>query len=50
MHEFPRQGTELPWRVHQNYILDRKMFRPGPTAFQGLEFTRAPAKSAAAAG
>jgi cation diffusion facilitator CzcD-associated flavoprotein CzcO len=50
MHEFPRQGTELPWRVHQNYILDRKMFRPGPAAFEGLEFTRAPAKSTAAAG
>jgi cation diffusion facilitator CzcD-associated flavoprotein CzcO len=47
MHEFPKQGNALPWRVHQNYILDRKMFRPGPEAFQGLEFTRAPAKAAA---
>ena len=49
IHEFPRQGEALPWRVHQNYILDRKMFRPGPDAFEGLEFTRAPAKTTAAA-
>jgi monooxygenase len=48
IHEFPRQGETLPWRVHQNYILDRKMFRPGPEAFEGLEFTRTPARSAAA--
>ena len=47
IHEFPRQGETLPWRVHQNYILDRKMFRPGAAAFEGLEFTRAPAKAAA---
>jgi cation diffusion facilitator CzcD-associated flavoprotein CzcO len=38
--EFPKQGHALPWRVHQNYILDRKMFRPGPAAFDGLEFSR----------
>ncbi|MBK5307041.1 MAG: NAD(P)/FAD-dependent oxidoreductase [Frankiaceae bacterium] len=47
MHEFPRQGDALPWRVHQNYILDRKLFRPGPAAFDGLEFTCAgPRRSA----
>jgi cation diffusion facilitator CzcD-associated flavoprotein CzcO len=46
MHEFPRQGETLPWRVHQNYILDRKMFKPGPEAFGGLEFRRAPARAA----
>jgi cation diffusion facilitator CzcD-associated flavoprotein CzcO len=46
--QFPRQGHALPWRVHQNYILDRRMFRPGPAAFEGLEFSRAPASSAAA--
>jgi cation diffusion facilitator CzcD-associated flavoprotein CzcO len=50
MHEFPKQGESLPWRVHQNYILDRKMFRPGPEAFEGLEFTRAAAKTTAVAG
>ena len=42
-----KAGRTLPWLVHQNYILDRKMFRPGPAAFEGLEFTRAPAKAAA---
>jgi monooxygenase len=50
IHEFPRQSDRLPWLVHQNYILDRKMFRPGPAAFEGLEFTRAPATTATAAG
>jgi monooxygenase len=42
---FPKQGTALPWRVHQNYIRDRKMFRPGPGAFDGLEFRRAAARA-----
>ncbi|MCW2570121.1 MAG: cyclohexanone monooxygenase [Frankiales bacterium] len=45
--EFPKQGHALPWRVHQNYILDRKMFRPGSATFDGLEFTRAPASTSA---
>jgi monooxygenase len=45
--EFPKQGHALPWRVHQNYILDRKMFRPGSATFDGLEFTRAPAAASA---
>jgi cation diffusion facilitator CzcD-associated flavoprotein CzcO len=45
--EFPKQGHALPWRVHQNYILDRKMFRPGSATFDGLEFTRAPASASA---
>jgi cation diffusion facilitator CzcD-associated flavoprotein CzcO len=35
---FPRQGHALPWRVHQNYLRDRRMFKPGPAAFDGLEF------------
>jgi hypothetical protein len=46
--EFPKQGHALPWRVHQNYILDRKMFRPSSATFDGLEFTRAPAGHARA--
>jgi monooxygenase len=50
VHEFPRQSDESPWRVHQNYIRDRKMFRPGAEAFAGLEFARRPAMAARAAG
>jgi hypothetical protein len=38
--DFPRQSDEQPWMVHQNYFRDRKMFRPGPEAFAGLEFLR----------
>jgi monooxygenase len=45
--EFPKQGHALPWRVHQNYILDRKMFRPSSATFDGLEFTRASASATA---
>jgi cation diffusion facilitator CzcD-associated flavoprotein CzcO len=45
--EFPKQGHALPWRVHQNYILDRKMFRPGSATFDGLEFTRTSASATA---
>jgi monooxygenase len=37
--EFPKQGHVAPWRVHQNYVLDRRMFR-SDAAFDGLEFTR----------
>jgi monooxygenase len=40
---FPRQGHALPWRVHQNYLRDRRMFRPGSGAFDGLVFTPASA-------
>jgi cation diffusion facilitator CzcD-associated flavoprotein CzcO len=50
MADFPRQSDESPWRVHQNYIRDRKMFRPGPEAFAGLEFSRQRARTSAAVG
>src|SRR4051812_17973737 len=49
IHEFPRQGDQTPWRVHQNWIKDRKMFGPGPDAYVGLEFSspaRVPAEAA----
>ncbi|MDT7550182.1 MAG: monooxygenase, partial [Actinomycetota bacterium] len=45
--DFPKQGHAAPWRVHQNYVLDRRMFR-SDAAFDGLEFTTARAWPTAA--
>ena len=33
----PKQGTEPPWRVYQNYIRDRAEMRSRPIADDGLE-------------
>jgi monooxygenase len=44
MAEFPKQGHATPWRVYQNYIRDRRMFR-SDAAFDGLDFTRAAART-----
>jgi monooxygenase len=50
--DFPKQGHEVPWRVHQNYVRDRKMFRDGQKSFDGLVFSRSagasPTRSAGA--
>ena len=43
--DFPRQGRQAPWRVNQNYVLDRRMFRAGPGAYDGLEFAVRPARA-----
>ncbi|MFN2523042.1 MAG: flavin-containing monooxygenase [Mycobacteriales bacterium] len=37
--DFPKQGSHAPWRVHQNYLADRKMLGTGPDEYTGLEFT-----------
>jgi hypothetical protein len=29
IHKFPRQGARLPWRVYQNYALDRVALKGG---------------------
>ncbi|HWB67007.1 MAG TPA: NAD(P)/FAD-dependent oxidoreductase [Mycobacteriales bacterium] len=36
----PKQGTETPWRLHQNYLRDVKMLRYDKTADPALEFSR----------
>jgi monooxygenase len=36
--ELPRQGNRLPWRLYQNYALDRAMLGGGQVADQALEF------------
>jgi cation diffusion facilitator CzcD-associated flavoprotein CzcO len=37
--DFPKQGKEMPWRVHQNYFKDRRTFRGGAASYDGLEFS-----------
>ncbi len=44
--KFPRQGTRIPWRVHQNYALDILSLRFGELDDGALQFSRAPAASA----
>jgi cation diffusion facilitator CzcD-associated flavoprotein CzcO len=49
IHQFPRQGSRAPWRLYQNYALDILALRFRPLEDGVLEFTRAPALTAAAA-
>jgi cation diffusion facilitator CzcD-associated flavoprotein CzcO len=41
LHELPRQGARSPWRVYQNYLLDRRLMRRGHLADEGMTFQRA---------
>jgi monooxygenase len=36
---FPRQGSRAPWRLHQNYLLDRRMLRRAALDDGTLEFS-----------
>jgi monooxygenase len=38
---FPKQGSKLPWRLYQNYILDTLMIHFGSLKDEALEFKRA---------
>jgi monooxygenase len=38
--EFPRQGSFAPWRLYQNYALDRMMLKHGSLEDSGMEFSR----------
>jgi monooxygenase len=40
LHDFPRQGTEAPWRLHQNYARDILMLRYGRLDDGEIEFSR----------
>jgi monooxygenase len=40
--KFPRQGTFAPWRVYQNYALDRWMLKRGRVDDGVMEFSRTP--------
>ena len=35
---FPKQGNKVPWRLHQNYILDYKLLRIDKIKDQWLRF------------
>lgn len=35
----PKQGERLPWRLYQNYVLDRAMFRHGRLDDDAMQFT-----------
>ena len=39
--EFPRQGSRAPWRVYQNYALDRMMLKRTRVDDDEMEFARA---------
>jgi cation diffusion facilitator CzcD-associated flavoprotein CzcO len=40
LHELPRQGLRAPWRVYQNYLLDRRLMRRGSLEDEGMSFQR----------
>jgi len=35
----PAQGSRAPWRVHQNYLRDRTLYRRSPLEDEGVAFT-----------
>jgi cation diffusion facilitator CzcD-associated flavoprotein CzcO len=42
----PKQGTRTPWRLHQNYIRDLRMFRHASVEDEAIAFSRLPAAAA----
>lgn len=49
LHGFPKQGTAVPWRLHQNYAQDVQMFRRSPVDDGVLRFSKAVGAAAARA-
>jgi cation diffusion facilitator CzcD-associated flavoprotein CzcO len=43
---FPRQGTAMPWRLYQNYVLDRVLLRHARVDDGTLAFAAAPRRAA----
>ncbi len=41
-HLLPKQGDRAPWKLYQNYALDRAWLRYAPVRDSALEFARAP--------
>jgi monooxygenase len=39
VHLFPKQGSELPWRLHMNYLLDVRTIRFGAIEDGAIEFS-----------
>ncbi len=46
LHLFPKQGSQTPWRLHQNYARDIMMLRFGRIDDGVLEFSNPPAEPA----
>jgi monooxygenase len=39
----PKQGTDVPWRMQQHYLRDRRVMRRSRVDDEGIRFSRAPA-------
>ncbi|MFL5823051.1 MAG: flavin-containing monooxygenase [Solirubrobacteraceae bacterium] len=39
MHQLPKQGSKLPWRLHQNYIRDLQLIKRAPLEDGVLDFS-----------
>jgi cation diffusion facilitator CzcD-associated flavoprotein CzcO len=39
LHRLPKQGTEVPWKLRQNYLLDTRMIKRGPIEDGALRFS-----------
>jgi monooxygenase len=46
LHKFPKQGSKLPWKLHQNYARDIMLFRYGAVDDGIMVFTKAGAAAA----
>ena len=40
IHKFPKQGSKVPWKLHQNYALDVVMLKYGDLEDVAMEFSR----------
>jgi cation diffusion facilitator CzcD-associated flavoprotein CzcO len=47
MDQLPKQGSKLPWRLHQNYIRDLALIKRAPLEDGVLEFSGSPGARAA---
>jgi monooxygenase len=41
--QLPKQADRIPWRLHQNYLRDLKLFRRASLEDEGVRFERTPA-------
>lgn len=41
----PKQGSDAPWQLHQNYVRDVALFRRGDVDDEGVRFERRPARA-----
>ncbi|OBI53675.1 FAD-containing monooxygenase EthA [Mycobacterium kyorinense] len=49
MHLLPKSGSQAPWRLKQNYLLDMRLIRYGRVDEKALRFTKHPASVAVSA-